>query len=129
MNQNDPPSGGLLDSLRRLCDRVLALAQNRIALFGVELEEQKTRLVRVMIFGAAAVFLVNLAAGMTVATIVILVGEEWRTAALIGFSLVFIAAAVVAVLLLRKEIRSAPPPFHGTLSEMQKDRQWFNTQD
>lgn len=125
MAPDNPPPGGVLESLRRLCDTGLALLQNRVELFAVELAEQKARLLKVLMLTAVAVFLANLAAVLVAATIVVLAGEGARLAVLIGLSLLCVLAAGAAFLAVRKEIRSAPPPFQDTLSELQKDRDWL----
>ena len=44
MSQDERPSGGVLESFRKLCDAGLAQVQNRIELFSVEMQEEKARL-------------------------------------------------------------------------------------
>ncbi len=125
MPPDDPPRGGVFESLRGLCESGLALLQNRVELFSVELEEQKARLVRVLLLAAAAIFLANTAVLVVTACIVLLAGDSARVPVLIGLLLFYALAAVLAFLALRKELRSAPPPFSGTLSELKKDRAWL----
>jgi uncharacterized membrane protein YqjE len=126
MPPTEPPAPGLFESLRRLCDRGLALLHNRVELFGVELEEQKARLVRLLVLGGLAVLLSCLALGVITATIVVLVGENARGPVLIGFCVLYVLAAAAAFMALRKESRSAPPAFRDTISELKKDRDWLN---
>jgi uncharacterized membrane protein YqjE len=128
MSQDDLPSGGVFESLRRLCVTGLTLLQNRLELFGVEVDEQKARLLRVLFLGALVIVLINAALlGLTV-TIVVLVGKDARIAALMGLSLLYAGAAGGGFLRLRKELRSAPPAFHDTVSELKKDREWLDSQ-
>jgi uncharacterized membrane protein YqjE len=128
MPQEDLPSDGVFESLRRLCATGLAVFQNRLELFGVEVEEQKTRLLRVLFLGAAAVLLANIALLAVTLAIIVLAGEGARVAVLVGLSLFYASAAGGVFLLLRKELRSAPPPFNGTVLELKKDREWLDPQ-
>jgi len=127
MPANGPPAGGVLNSLRRICDSGLALAQNRAELFSLELEEQKGRLLRTFLLAGSLVFLANLAVLMVALTIIVAVGENARVSVLIGLSAFFSVAAVVTGLLLRREVRSAPPPFEQTVAELQQDRDWLTS--
>ncbi len=105
------------------------MLQNRIELFAVELEEQKIRFVRVLALVAAAVFLANTAILVVTVTIVVVVGEAARVPVLIGLSLVYIVAALLAFRAVRNELKSSPAPFEGSISELKKDRQCVNPQD
>jgi uncharacterized membrane protein YqjE len=127
MAPNDPPSSGILETAHKLADTSLGLLHNRLELFAVDLQEQRVRLMRLLILVTVAIFLANLAAVLVAATIIVLAGESARVYALIGMSLLVVAAVVVAFLAIRKELRSAPPPFQGTLAELQKDREWLNS--
>ena len=123
----DPPPGGVLGSLRRICNTGLALVQNRVQLFGLEIEEQKTRFLRVFLLAGSMIFLANLAVLMVTLTIILTVGEGARVPVLIGLSVFFIAAAGLALVWLRRELDSAPPPFQQTLKELEEDRDWLTS--
>ena len=125
MAGNEPSPGGILSSLRRFCDSVLGLLQNRIELFAIELEEQKLRLVRLIVLAAVVVFLGNTALLVVTAAVVVLAGSAARVPVLIVLSLLYIVGAVIAFFALRKEIRDTPPPFEGTIAELKKDRIWL----
>ncbi len=98
-----PAPRGALESLRSLGRRSLGLVQNRLELFSVELEEQKLRLIRVLMLTAAAIFLGNTALLVISATIVILAGERARLGVLIALCVIFLGGAIWAALVLRKE--------------------------
>ncbi len=125
MAEPEPPGTGIIESLRRLCASVLSLVQNRVELFAVEVQEQKVRLVRVLILAAVTVFLGNTALVVVTATIVVLAGDEARSAVLIGLSVFYLLAVAIAALALRRELHSAPPPFSDTVSELKKDCEWL----
>lgn len=123
----DPPlPAGILASLRRLTQTGIAVVHTRIQLFSVEVEEQKVRVVRLLMLAGLTIFLANTALLAVSATIVVLVGDEARPAVLIALSVIYVGSAVWAFFALRKEIRSAPPPFEETISELKKDTEWLN---
>jgi len=125
MGETPPPPAGILESLRRLGRTGAAVLQNRLELFSVELEEQKVRVVRLLVLAGAAIFRGNTALLTVSATIVVVVGAAARVPVLIGLSLLYVAGAVWAALALRQELRSAPPPFQESVSELKKDTQWL----
>src|SRR5690242_16850034 len=102
MGETPPPPAGILESLRRLGRTGAAVLQNRLELFSVELEEQKVRVVRLLVLAGAAIFLGNTALLTVSATIVVVVGAAARVPVLIGLSLLYVAGAVWAALALRQ---------------------------
>ena len=127
MSQTEPPSRGVFDSLRSLSDAGLALLQNRIELFGVELQEEKARLLRTLVLAAGVFFLAGVATVMVTISIVFLTSEAARGPVLLALTLVYVAAAAGSYVALRKHLRSTPPPFQGTVSELKKDREWLSS--
>lgn len=121
MSTTPPHPGGWLDSLRRIGESSFALLRNRFELFTVELQEEKLRLLNLLIWlGLAAIFG---AAGIFVA-MVALAFWLWDTAGYTG--LVSLAAATLAAALailwgIRRKIQTAPPPFAQTVAEFRKD--------
>ena len=79
-----------------------------------------------LLLAAAAIFLANTAVLVVTAMIVVLAGDNARVAVLVCLSLVYVLGALAAFLALRRELRSAPPPFNGTVSELKKDCDWLN---
>ena len=126
MAPDEPPRQGVVESLRKLCDTGLGLLHNRIELFAVEVQEEKERLVKLLMQAAAVVFLGNMAAFVITLTIVYLVGETARVAVLIGLGVLYLVLTVVAFLMLRRDLKSSSPPFDATVSELKKDREWLN---
>ncbi len=129
MFEDQPRPHGVLESLRRIGDSGIALLQTRLELFGLELQEHKERLVRVLLLAVGMLFLGNMAALVVTVTIVVLAGPEARKPVLIVLSLLYVLATVAAFFALRKELRGAPPPLSDTVSELKKDRDWLNSQE
>ncbi len=121
MGEDPSAPPGLLESLRKLGRTGLATVENRLELFAVELGEQKARLVKVLTLAMATVFLGNTALLVITAAVVLAASPETRLPVLVGLSLLYVAVTVGLYLALRKELRSAPPPFQDTISELKKD--------
>src|SRR5436190_14964171 len=127
MSQDERPSGGVLESFRKLCDAGLAQVQNRIELFAVEMQEEKARLLRIIVLAAGVFFLAGVAVVMVTLTLVWLAGESARVPVLVGVTALYVAGSVAGFLALRKQLRSSPPPFQDTISELKKDRDWLSS--
>ena len=127
--QSPPAPTRLLDRLRRVVVTLLSTAQNRIELFGLELHEERQWVIATLIWAGAAVFLVGCALLITTITIVYLVPDATRPYVLVGFCLVYLILALIAVLGLQKRIRDKTPPFDDTVSELKKDMSFVHRTD
>ncbi len=121
MSTSPPNPGGWLESLRRMGESFLALMRSRFELFTVELQEEKLRLLNLLIWiGLAAAFGF---AGVFVA-IIALAFWLWATAGYLGLLGLAMAALVIAlgiVLGIRNKIQTGPAPFAQTVAEFRKD--------
>jgi len=114
-------SGGLFGSVRRLADTCLSSVHNRVELFGLELQEEKLRLMRLLLWTGAALFASFLAITViTIAVVMCFPQEKW-TAVVSTFGVFYAIMAVVLGLKLRSEIKNAPPPLADTTAELKKD--------
>jgi uncharacterized membrane protein YqjE len=123
MDENHEPSDGLLGSLRRLLDIGLGLAQNRLELLSVELQEEKHRLIEVLILTFTAVALGLLALIVFSFTIVVLFWDSARLPVLFVLSVVYMAATVGVCLKLHARIQAGRRPFRTSVDELKKDRE------
>jgi uncharacterized membrane protein YqjE len=122
-----PGPGGVLRQLKGIFHTCLSSAQNRGELFLLELEEEKTHVIELLIW-AMAVGLLGLMflASLTV-TIVWLCPHEYRIYAMGGFCLLYALGAIFALLNLKSLLRDAPIPFSGTVEQIKKDREWLES--
>lgn len=123
MDDGDPKAAGWLDSLRRMSDSLLGLVQNRLDLAGVELQEEKLRVLNLLVWLAVAIALG--AAGLLVGmgALALFLWERAGYAGLIGLAVVALAAAGGLLHSIRKRIQTAPPPFAETVEQFRKDRE------
>ena len=117
---------GILVSLKRILDTLLATAQNRVELFAVELQEEKCRVVEAMLCAAAVAAFGMMTLSLVTFTVVLLFWENGRLPALAGLSVLCLVGTALAwrALQSRMKTRSA---FAGTLDELKKDRSCFGT--
>ena len=114
---------GIFGSLRRLLDTLLATAQNRVELFALELQEEKCRLIELLLWLSAVVALGLLSLAMVTLTIVVLFWDNGRLAALITLSVLYLLATGGAYWALNTRLRKGNLPFSGTVSELKKDQE------
>jgi len=116
-----PRRRGLMAALADLAATMVAIAQTRLALMEVDLDQALLRLFVLLSWCAAALFAFVLAVAAGLAAAVLAVASEDRVAVLVGaaFVLLLFGAAAVAVALER--IRRAPRWFAATLEELGKD--------
>ena len=115
-------SPGLVDSLRLLGDGLVASLQDRVALFAVELQEEKFRLVQTFVWISAALFAGMMAVTFASLALVYLFWESARLAALGGLAFLYAGTTVALVLGLRRFLARQPEPFAATLQEIGSDR-------
>ncbi|QCP50908.1 hypothetical protein FAZ95_18200 [Trinickia violacea] len=111
--------------LRRMLSSVFALLQTRLELLGIELAEEKERLLVVLFLGLAAMMLGMMALVSLTVLIAIAFWDTYRWQALAGITLVYALAALVCMLRARSGLRDAPLVFDGLLEEFEKDREAF----
>lgn len=113
----------LLASVRQLALTALAMAQTRLALAGVEIEEELQRLVGLLlsllgllVFGLMGVLMLTL-------TLVLAADAGQRVAVLAGFAAVYLGLAGAFVWRIRRLLAARPPFLQATLAEMAGDRE------
>ncbi|WDD96481.1 phage holin family protein [Burkholderia sp. FERM BP-3421] len=111
--------------LRRLLGSVFALLQTRLELIGIELAEEKERLLAVLFLGLAAMMLATMALISLTVLIAIAFWDTYRWQALAGLTSLYAIAGLVCALKARAGLRDAPSVFETTLNELEKDRALF----
>jgi uncharacterized membrane protein YqjE len=111
--------------LRRILDSAFAIFETRLELIGIELQEEKERLIVVLFLGLAAMMLAMMALISLTVLIAIFFWDTYRWEALGGITLLYALIAIVCGLRARSKLRDAPHLFDDTLDEFRKDRDIF----
>jgi len=122
-NNHHPP--GLAGSARRLADNALAAVQTRLELFALELREEKTSAIELLIWVCTALFFGMMAFIVLTATIILLFHDKWRLVAAGGFFVLYVAGALWAYMRLKVRLKNQNTPFADTINEFKKDREWL----
>ena len=121
MNDTPPQVDGVIETLRRMGKSCGALLRNRFELFTVEWQEEKFRLLNLLVWLGLALAFVFAGVFIAVATLAFWL---WNTAGylgLIGLALACLIIAAGVILGLRRKILASSTPFAQTLSEFRKD--------
>ena len=122
MDTPSPPSAGILGAVRTLADSLLATIEDRIELISAELQEEKLRLIQTFVWITAAIFAGVLAITFASITLVYLLWDSARLAALGGLTLLYAGATVTIIVAFRRHLARQPKPFAASLQEIKVDR-------
>lgn len=111
--------------MRRMFGSILALLHTRLELIGIELAEERERLVAVLFLGLAAAIFGILALISLTALIAVAFWDTYRWQVLAGITIVYGIVALICALKARSSLHAAPIVFQGTLHEFEKDRDMF----
>jgi uncharacterized membrane protein YqjE len=114
-------SAGFLESAQNLLAGVVDLGRTRFELFGTELREELARLATTVLGGLAVLVLVALGLAFGAAGFILTVSEAHRVAATLGVAALFLLAAGVVALQMRRMTAGKPRAFDATISELQRD--------
>ncbi|PLZ00175.1 hypothetical protein CY652_22265 [Burkholderia sp. WAC0059] len=111
--------------LRRIVGSVFSILQTRLELIGIELAEEKDRLIGIFFLGLAAMMLAAMALVALTALIAIAFWDTYRWQALAAITAAYALAALFCGLKARSGLRNAPLVFQATINEFEKDRELF----
>ena len=120
---------GLFASTKGLLATGVTLLHNRLELLGVELAEERVRLVSLLAYGGAAFLCI--AAGLIFLAIflTVLLWENNRLLALGVFSALFLGAGIASLMLALSLARSGSNLFSASLAELRSDRESLTPSD
>ena len=116
------PSKGLFSSARRLVDTGLELAQVRIELLAVELEQEKGRVFDGLLWAALALWLLGVGVVLLTGLLVMLFWDGYRLPALAVLGLLFVGGGLASVRLARQKLASPEGLLSATRAELARDR-------
>ena len=107
--------------LRRLGVSLLTLGRIRLELFAIEAQEEKERIASLLLWAVLAALLAGFGLLMLLVLITVALWDSYRMLALGGGTVVLIAAAIVAVLKVKKLIDQPASLFQSSISELRED--------
>lgn len=117
-----PPRGGLGASLRSLMGNGLGLLQTRLELLAVEVQEEKARLVSLLVFGTAAFVMLSFGLVFLSVFLTVLLWDSHRLLALGMFTAVFLGGGFAALVAMRTLARTPSRLFVASIAELAQDR-------
>jgi len=114
---------GLFASLKGLFGTSLALVQNRLQLLGVELAEERLRLLSLVTYGAVAFICLSAGLVFLAVFLTVLFWESHRLLALGVFSALFLGAGIATLLMALSYARAGSTLFKASLAELARDRE------
>lgn len=124
MDDNTGKEGqrGLFASAKGLLGSGVTLLHNRLELLGVELAEERVRLISMLAYGGAAFLCIAAGLIFLAIFITVLLWDSNRLLALGVFSALFLGAGIVSLTLAMSLARSGSKLFSASLAELRKDR-------
>ena len=112
-------AGGLFAALRNTATTLVATARTRVELAGNELEIERLRLVRALIFGIAALFCFGVGALLLIGLVLVLHWES-RVFVLSSFGIGFLVSGALLYLGM-KRANGRRQAFAATIAELEED--------
>jgi uncharacterized membrane protein YqjE len=119
----EPVRRGLGASVRGLATGVLGLIGTHIELIGVELQEEKNRLIEVAALGACALVLFAMVLLLATFGIVVWQWDSHRLETIIGLTVLYALLGAAALFAAKSKLAAHPNPFAATAAELEKNRE------
>ena len=111
----------ILESVGRIAATFAAMAQTRLALAAVEVQEEAQRFLGYIVMALLSLILSGIALLLTALLVVVIFWDTYRIAAAGGMALLFFAGAAMVAFKLKSAFAARPPLLGATLGELNKD--------
>lgn len=112
----------MFDSVKELAATLLAMAQTRLELFSIELEEHRMWLSSVLVWTLVALFCAGVGVLLLTLILVIAFWDTHRLLALAVPAALFLLGAALSWLVVLGKARAKGPLFAASIEELSKDR-------
>lgn len=122
-------SSGLLASLRNLAATLVAVAQTRLELLSTEIEEERLRLLQILLGSLIALFFSALGMVMLTLFVVAMFWDTHRVLVMILFAVLYLGIGAIFGLVVRSKAREKSRLFSASIAELARDRQQLAATD
>lgn len=120
---DEPKREGMISAARGSVATLLALARVRLELLATELQEEKTRIGLIMIYGAGAFLLLGFGIFFLAAFLTVLLWDTNRLLALGVFAAVFLSSGAIFAAVCARYVRTASKMFAASIAELKRDHE------
>jgi uncharacterized membrane protein YqjE len=113
---------GIVHSLRNLAGTLVAVFHTRLELLVTEIEEERVRLLQLLLWGAAALFCLGVGVLLLVILLIALFWDTHRIAVIATLAAVFLAGGAALAAAARNLMQGRPRLFSATLDELARDK-------
>jgi uncharacterized membrane protein YqjE len=113
---------GIVQSLRNLAATLVSVFHTRLELVVTEIEEERVRLLQLLVWGAAALFCLGVGVLLLVTLLIAMFWETHRIAVIGTLAAVFLAGGVGLAAGVRNLMQGRSRLFSATLDELARDR-------
>jgi uncharacterized membrane protein YqjE len=113
---------GIVQSLRNLAATLVAVFHTRFELLVTEIEEERVRLLELLLWAAAALFCLGVTVLLLVLLLIALFWDTHRIAAIATLAAVFLAAGVGIAAGVRDRMHARSRLFSASLDEIARDK-------
>jgi uncharacterized membrane protein YqjE len=128
MDETPHEPGGLWATGKRILRTLCSLAETRVELFLVELQEERIRLLDALLLAGACLVCAFMALALLTLTVVVIFWEQHRILVLVLLTLAYAAAAGWSFYKLRNRLQEWQS-FAATLEQFKKDQACLEKQD
>jgi uncharacterized membrane protein YqjE len=116
-----PDDGSVSGPVRRLMALGVALGRIRLELLAIELQEERDRIARMLVWAVATTFLGCFALVFVALFVTVALWDSHRLAALGACSALFVALALWGALQLRRLVAAGSTLFQSSIAELRQD--------
>ncbi len=110
-------------SIKKLGGAVAGLLEGHLQLFGIELQEEKSHALQVLVLTGLCLVLTLLVLTGLSAALIVYFWDSHRMMAILGICSFYLCALLVTLGRLVRQLRHNPPPFQATLEELARSRE------
>jgi uncharacterized membrane protein YqjE len=125
MSENNHHTPELGTLTRKIIQTGLGALGNRGELLAVEWQEERARLVALLLWGLGFLLLGILAIGLLTATVIFLFPLDRRIYVAAGFAMLYLLGAIAALVMVKSLLKYEP--FGESIAQVKKDRLWVQS--